>query len=75
MVLLVKGYRYFSSLCPFSEDELVCSHRSSSFKRKMFSFDRCLRCAVYERGMFAMIEEDERVMVEIDAIREQYPVG
>lgn len=75
MVLLVKGYKYYSSLCPFSEDELVCSHRSSSFKRKTFSFDVCFKCPVYERGMLAIEEEDERVMAEIDAIRDQYSVG
>lgn len=75
MVLLVKGYKYYSSLCPFSEDELVCSHRSSLFKRKTFSFDVCFKCPVYERGMLAIGEEDERVMAEIDAIREQYSVG
>jgi len=72
---MVKAYQYYSSLCPFSEDELVCPHRSSSFKRKTFSFDRCFKCRVFERGMLAIEEEDEQVMAEIDAVREQYSVG
>lgn len=75
MALMVKSYKYYQSLCPFSEDALVCTHRSTPFKRKTFSFDVCFKCPVYARGMLAMIEEDERVMDEIDAIRRQYPVG
>lgn len=62
---MVKGYKYYSSLCPFSEDEVVCPHR----KHKGFSFSMCLRCSRYEQFMLAMADEDERVMDEIDRER------
>lgn len=74
MVVMVKGYKYYQSLCPFSEDELVCSRRSSSFERKRFSFHVCFECPVYEQCMLALADEDERVMDEIEEIRKHgYP--
>lgn len=69
LALMVKSYKYYQSLCPFSEDELVCPHRSTEFKRKTFSDSLCLRCSVFEQCMLAKADEDERVMAEIDAIR------
>ena len=71
MVLLVKGYKYYQSLCLFSEVEVVCVYR----KREGFSVHVCLNCRRYGAYLRMMAEEDERVMAEIDEIREQYSVG
>jgi hypothetical protein len=71
MALMVKGYKYYSSLCPFSEDEVVCSHRNTRHKREGFSFHVCLTCSRYQQFMLAMEDEDERVMDEIDKERKR----
>ena len=61
---MVKGYKYYQSLCLFSEVEVVCPYR----KRKGFSVHICFSCHRYDAYMRMMAKEDERVMDEIEAI-------
>jgi len=68
---MVKGFKFFQSLCLFYAD-VVCPHRNSEAKRKRFSMAKfCvgLKCKHFVRFEREMDAEDERVMDEIDAIR------
>ena len=66
---MVKGYRYFESLCLFLDD-VVCVHRNSVHKRSMFSVPKfCFNCSHYKAFILMMDEEDERIMDEINRER------
>lgn len=66
---MVKGFKYFESLCLFLDD-VVCVKRNSVHKRKSFSVAKyCFKCAHYKAFILMMDEEDERIMDEIDRER------
>jgi len=50
-------------------DDVFCSHQKYD---KPVLLDRCLTCSHYLRFLREMDEEDERVMAEIDKIREEH---
>jgi len=66
---MVKGYKYFQTLCLFLADA-VCDYRKTAYKRRSFSVPKCcFKCSSFEQSMLAMEAEDERVMDEIDRER------
>jgi len=58
--------------CLFLPD-IFCSHVKSEKSRGLM--DRCLKCRYYEEFLNIMAEEDEKVMDEIDRMREYVPDG
>jgi len=71
MALMVKGYKYFQTLCLFLAD-VVCEYRKTAYQRRSFSVPKCcFGCSCYEQSMLAMEAEDERVMDEIDKERKR----
>lgn len=68
---MVKGYKYYQSLCLFLDD-VVCVKRNSVDKRRGFSVAKCcFSCPRYKAFILMMGEEDERVMDEIDRERKR----
>jgi len=66
---MVKGFKYFESLCLFLDD-VVCVKRNSVYKRGVFSVAKyCFGCPNYKAFILMMDEEDERIMAEIDRER------
>jgi len=57
--------------CSF-KPRVLCSFRTSE---KSGVMDRCLKCRYYEEFLREMQEEDEKVMDEIDRMREHEPHG
>jgi len=55
--------------CLFLSD-ILCSFRKTE---KFGIMDRCLKCRYYEEFLQIMAEEDEKVMNEIDRMREYEP--
>jgi len=66
---MVKGYKYFQSLCLFLVD-VVCPFRTSVDKRRRFSVVGCCsKCSRYAQFVDGMEREEEEFFEEVEEIR------
>jgi len=67
---MVKGFKYFESLCKFLSD-VKCPNRHTAKQRKSFSVNRfCFKCFHYGEYVTKMEQEDDKLMAGVDRMHE-----